>query len=57
MENIFAALIAMTTYTLWGLFLIEQKWWTETDLNIKQFSISLIPVAALTWLSLYIAKM
>jgi hypothetical protein len=55
MNNLWGALIIIATYVLWGLFLIEQRWWREGDLNLKHFSLSLIPTAIFTWLGLYVA--
>jgi hypothetical protein len=55
MNNLWGALIIIATYVLWGLFLIEQRWWREGDLNLKHFLLGLIPTAMFTWLGLYIA--
>jgi hypothetical protein len=49
MVNVWSALIIFLTYGSWGLYLLR------FDLDI--IDISLIPVALLTWLAIYISGM
>ena len=53
MFNIFAAILVTTTYFLWGLWLIDRRWASETDLD-GGFFWSVIPVAIATCYALYL---
>lgn len=48
MSNLWSALIICVTYGSWGLYLLRY------DLDV--IDISLLPVALLTWLALYIGS-
>lgn len=52
--NFIAALIAIATFMIWGLFLLERTWQTATELDAGFFW-SIIPVAIAIWTALYLA--
>jgi hypothetical protein len=54
MLNILAAVIVTIAYLSWGLWLIDRKWVSDSDLD-NGFFWSIIPVALLTWYALHLA--
>lgn len=52
--NFIAALIAIATFLIWGLFLLERTWKIADDLDAGFFW-SIIPVAIAIWTALYLA--
>ena len=54
MSHILATIIVTTIYLLWGLWLIDRKWASETNLD-GGFFWSIIPVAISTCYALYLA--
>jgi hypothetical protein len=55
MVNLIAGLIAIATFMIWGLFLLERTWQFADDLDAGFFW-TLIPVAIALWTALYLAK-
>ena len=54
MLNILAAIIVILAYTICGLWLLNRKWKSESDLDLG-FFIAIIFVAIATWFALYLA--
>jgi hypothetical protein len=55
MNSLLAGLIVLITYGSWGLWLVKRRWQFEDDLDAGFFW-SIIPVALLTWLALYLVR-
>jgi len=55
MANIFAALLTIATFMFWGFWLCDRTWEYVNDLD-SGFFISIVPVAILLWLALYIGS-
>jgi hypothetical protein len=55
MINVIAGLIAIATFMIWGLFLLERTWKYANDLDAGFFW-SIIPVAIALWTALYLAS-
>lgn len=52
--NFIAALIAIATFMIWGLFLLERTWQIADELDASFFW-STIPVAIALWIALYLS--
>jgi ABC-type Mn2+/Zn2+ transport system permease subunit len=55
MNSLLAGLIVLITYGSWGLWLVKRRWQFEDDLD-SVFFWSIIPVALMTWLALYLIR-
>ena len=55
MNTLLAGFIVVATYGFWGLWLVKRRWQFKDDLD-SGFFWSLIPVALLTWLALYLLR-
>ena len=54
MLNVLAAIIVILAYIAFGLWLVNRKWKSESDLDLG-FFVAIIPVAVFTWIALHLA--